>query len=804
MGSIAADLRYGLRLLRRSPGFTTVTVVTLALGIGANTVIFSTVETVLLRSLPYGDPERLVMVWEDASYARIPRNTPAPANYVDWKARNRSFLDMAATRGASANLTVDGPPELVLGRAVTPNFFAVLQVLPALGRTFSLEEERSGAPVVVISDGLWQRRYSGDPSVIGRTITMDGAAQTVIGVMPRGFAFRNRDIDYWIPIRLTPALLAARNSHFLNVVARLRPAASVESARAEMRSIAAQLTTEYPDTNAQVGAVVVPMRDEILGNTRMQLIVLMAAAGAVLLIACANLASLLLSRALGRRGELAVRAALGASRGALVRQLVTEAMLLSGLGGVVAIAMAPLGMSVVSRMIPSGIAATPASVLDGRLLAFTLLLSAATGIAFSVIPALQMARPSLTDALRLVGRGSLGAGQRLMPDGLVVLQVAAALVLLVSAGLMVRTLINLRAIDVGFTPDHLLTVRTTLPQRKYSDAAARNAFYERVIAQVRAQPGVRSAAYASTLPFQTQGNTIFYGVEGRDQPANVPDDALLRTGTSDYLRTLGVQLVEGRLIDDRDGRDAPLVIVINETLARTFWPHESATGHRMQISSSQSPWRTIVGVVRDVRERGYEPALKPGVYLPYAQVPDTWAMPEYLVIRTETEPLAMTAIARAAVKAVDPDQPISTVRTMDDIIDRDVADRTQQATLLGAFSTLALLLATVGLYGVLSYTVTQRRREIGVRLALGAAGSDIVRTVLARGLALTLTGIAAGTAGAWAATRLLQAVLYGVTPADPATFGSVIMLLSGVGTVACAAPAWRAMRVDPIEVLRDE
>jgi predicted permease len=365
-------------------------------------------------------------------------------------------------------------------------------------------------------------------------------------------------------------------------------------------------------------------------------------------------------------------------------------------------------------------------------------------------------------------------------------------------------LINLRAIDIGFTPGHLLTVRTTLPQRKYSDAAARNAFYERVIAQVRAQPGVRSAAYASTLPFQTQGNTIFYGVEGRDQPANVPDDALLRTGTSDYLRTLGVQLVEGRLIDDRDGRDAPLVIVINETLARTFWPHESATGHRMQISSSQSPWRTIVGVVRDVRERGYEPALKPGVYLPYAQVPDTWAMPEYLVIRTETEPLAMTAIARAAVKAVDPDQPISTVRTMDDIIDRDVADRTQQATLLGAFSTLALLLATVGLYGVLSYTVTQRRREIGVRLALGAAGSDIVRTVLARGLALTLTGIAAGTAGAWAATRLLQAVLYGVTPADPATFGSVIMLLSGVGTVACAAPAWRAMRVDPIEVLRDE
>jgi len=658
--------------------------------------------------------------------------------------------------------------------------------------------------VVVISHGLWQRRYDGDPSVIGRTITMDGAAQTIIGVMPRGFAFRNREIDYWIPIRLTPALLAARNSHFLNVVARLRPAVSVEAAGTDLRAIAAQLTAEYPETNAQVGAVVVPMRDEVLGNTRMQLIVLMAAAGAVLLIACANLASLLLSRALGRRGELAVRAALGASRGALIRQLVTEAMLLSGLGGIVATGIAPLGLSVVGRMIPTGIAAAPASVLDARMLAFTLLLSAATGIAFSVIPAFQMARPSLTDSLRNVGRGTVGAGQRLMRDGLVVLQVAVALVLLVSAGLMVRTLINLRAIDVGFTPDHLLTIRTTLPQRKYHDPSARNAFYERVLAHVRAQPGVRSAAYASTLPFQTQGNTIFYRVEGRNQPANVPDDALLRTGTSDYLRTLGAQLIEGRLIDDRDGPDAPFVIVINETLARTFWPHESALGHRMQISSSQSPWRTIVGVVRDVRERGYEPALKPGVYLAYAQVPDTWAVPEYLVFRTTTEPLAMTAMAREAVSAVDPDQPISAVRTMDDLIDRDVAARTQQATLLGAFSTLALLLAAVGLYGVLSYTVTQRRREIGVRLALGAAASDIFRTVLARGLALTVTGIAAGTAGAWAATRLLQAVLYGVAPVDPATFGSVIALLMVIGTVACAAPAWRAVGVDPIEVLRED
>jgi putative ABC transport system permease protein len=804
MESVVADLRYACRLLIRTPGFAAVTVLTLALGIGANTVIFSTVDAVLLRPLSYGDADRVAMVWEDASFAKFPRNRPAPANYIDWKSRNRSFSDMAATHGASANLTVDGPPESVLGRAVTANFFSVLRVSPVLGRTFTSEEDRAGAQVVLISYGLWQRRYGGDPTLVGKTITMDGTTQTVIGIMPRAFVFRDREIDYWIPIHFSPAQVAQRGSHYLNVVARLRPEVSLDAVRADMNAIAAQLAAEYPDSNEHVGAVVVPIREEILGNTRLQLIVLMTAAAVVLLIACANLASLLLSRALARRGELAVRAALGASRGRLVRQLMVEALLLSLTGGSIGLAIAPAGMSVMGRLVPIGIQQAQVSALDVRLLTFTLLVSCVTGVAFSVLPALQAARTSITDALQQFGRGLVGSSRRFTRDGLVILQVAAAVVLLVAAGLMVRTLLNLRAIDVGFRPDHLLTFRTTLPRQKYRDAPVRTTFYERVLERVSALPGVSAAAYGSTLPFLTQGDTIFYRVEDRESPAGVPDDALLRTGTPGYLRTLGVNLLEGRLIDERDGPGAPLVIIVNETLARMFWPAESALGHRVQIADSVAPWRTIVGVVCDVRERGYEPSQKAGVYLPYAQASDTWAIPEYLVVRIRTDPTSIIAAVRHAIGAVDQDQPISNVETMNDIIDDDVADRIEQMTILGAFSALAVLLAAVGLYGVLSYAVTQRRHEFGVRIALGAARSDIAKIVLTRGLTLTLAGIAIGSAGAWGVTRVLQALLFGVSSGDFATFATVLSGLVLVGLLACTVPAIRAMRLNPIEVLRQD
>jgi predicted permease len=799
MENLFADARYAVRLLVRSPGFTSVTILTLALGIGANTAIFSTVDAVLLRPLPFGEPQRLAMVWEENSPAGYPRNNPAPANFADWKARNRVFEDLAATQGGSANLTDDGRPEMVLGRAVTANFFSVLRVQPALGRTFTEEEDRLGAQVVVIGHELWRRRFEGSPSAIGRTLTMNGTAYNVVGVMPRGFVFRNREIEYWVPAHFTPTILGRRTSHYLNVVARLKPGVTEAQARENMREVAAQLEAEYPE-DSRIGAVVVPISDELVGDTKIQLLVLAAAAGAVLLIACANLASLLLSRAAGRKGELGIRAALGAHPARLVRQLLVEAMLLSATGGVVGLLVAPLGIRVVDRLVPTGLEAQSSSILDVRLLTFTLALSLMTGLLFGLVPAAQAARTSLSDILQQSGPRTVGGRGRLTRDALVILQVAAALVLLVAAGLMLRTLANLRAIDVGFRPDHLLTARTTLPTLKYRDSVARTAFYERVLDVMRSIPGVTAAAYGSTLPFQTKGNTIWYAAEG--QPLG-PDDALLRAGTGSYLSTLGVGLVEGRLLGDRDNADTPPAIVVNETLARLHWPNESALGHRIQISEAGSKWYTVVGVVRDLRERGYEAALKPGVYLSYAQAPDTWAVPEYIVVRATGDPLAMASALRRAVSAVDADQPISSIQLMDEIIAVEVAGREQQATLLGAFAVLALLLASVGLYGVLSYAVTQRRREIGVRVALGATRADVLRLVLGRGLALTAFGLCAGSVGAWALTRAMTTLLYGVTPTDPATFGAVVSVLMVVGLIACLLPALRATRVNPIAVLRD-
>jgi predicted permease len=796
------DIRYGLRLLRKAPGFTIIAIATLALGIGANTAIFSTVDALLIRALPYADADRIVMVWEDASAAGFPRNTPAPGNYHDWARLNRAFSGMAATRGASANLTGDGVPEQVIGRAVTPAFFDVLGVRPLVGRTFTDAEDRSNAQVVLISYGLWQRRYGGDRTVVGKTLLMNGNRYEVIGVMPRAFVFRDRDVDYWIPTSFSPEAAAVRGSHFLNVVARLAPGVSLDKAKDDMRRVDEALRQQYPQPGRHAPSVLIPIKEELLGNTGVQLLVLMGAAAAVLLIACANLASLLLSRAVGRRDELAVRAALGASRGRLVRQMIVEATLFSVAGGVLGLALAPVAVTVMAQLTPRGFPVQTSSVLDLRLLAFTLVVSMATGILFSVVPAMQAARASLRDAIQQGARSSVGGRGRLTRDALVVLQIATALVLLVGAGLMLRTLANLHAIDLGFNADHLLTLRTTLPQTKYKDGIARLAFYDRVVAEARALPGVKGAAYGSTLPFQSIGNTFGYGIEGRALDRDDPGDALFRVGTSDYLSTLGVTLAEGRLLDARDGGDAPLAVAINETFARRYWSGADALGHRLWFGDPAGPFYTIVGVVKDVRERGHELAMKPGVYVTYAQ--RLTSVPQYLVVRSTGDPESLAEPLRQIIARVDPDQPVSAVRTMDEIVELDVADRRQQVVLLGAFAALALLLASIGIYGVLSYAVTQRSRELGLRIALGASTGSVMRMVVARGVSLTAVGLVIGLALALAATRTLQNLLYGVGAADPWTFGAVVALLGGIALAACYVPARRAARVDPIEVLRAE
>jgi putative ABC transport system permease protein len=638
---------------------------------------------------------------------------------------------------------------------------------------------------------------------MNRTMLMNGVQYKILGVMPRDFVFRDREIDYWTPAHFSPAELADHGSHYLNVVARLKPGVSVERARQEMNAIGKRLEAQFP--NGPVGVVMVPLREDLLGKTRLAVLVLMGAAGCVLLIACANLANLLLARSLARRREMAVRAALGAGRWRLVRQVMTEGMLLSLTGGAIGLLFAGAGSTVLGKLVPVGFHAAERVHIDGGVLGFTLALSLLTGVLFSVLPALQASRISLNDSLRQGGRGEIGGRRAATRDALVVAEVATALVLLVGAGLMLKTLARLRAVEIGFRSDHLLTMGTMLPRSQYTDPARRLAFFERVIEGVRALPGVEGAAYNSLLPFQSPGNTQSFRVEGRPGPApGEASDALLRVGDPQYLKTLGVRLLEGRLPDSRDIGGAPLVIVVNETLAKRWWPHESPLRHRIAMGSRPPVWRTIIGVVKDVHERGYELEMKPGVYIPYPQFLDTWAQPTSLMVRTKGDPAALAGAVRRVIASVDPTQPVSAVMTMDEILDRDVRDRSEQMTLLGAFAGLALLLASHGLYGVLSYAVTQRSREIGLRMALGASARGVMGMVVWRGLLLTGGGLAIGLVAALAATRLMKTLLYGVDAVDPATFAGVSALLGTIAVLACWIPARRAARVDPIVVLREE
>jgi putative ABC transport system permease protein len=804
---LLGDFRYAVRLLRKAPVFAVAAIGTLALGIGANATIFSLVQTILLRPLPYENPDQVVMVWEDATAAGFPRNTPAPANYHDWRASNRSFSNMAATAFSFSNLTGDGAPEVVLGRRVTANFFSVLGVQPLLGRAFTAADDTSGSRIVVISHALWQRRYGGDPGIVGRTLSMSvervgNVRHEVVGVAPPSFVFLSREIDYWVPMQFSPEEAATRGNHFLNVVARLKPGVTLETANSDIGAIAKRLSEQYPETNRDFSAaVVVPMREQVLGNTRIQVVALMTAAAVIVLIACANLASLLLARASVRRGEYAVRLSLGATRGRLARQVLVEALCLSVGGGVLGMAIPLLTTTFVERIVPVGLQTFTVSLMDWRLLAFAAGLSIATGLLFSIGPALQSAHSSTADVLQQHARGNTGGRSRAFRDGLVVLQVAATLVLLVAAGLMLRTLANLNAVDRGFDSDNVLTMVVPL-MPKYSEPSKRPPFYERIIAGVRALPGVRGVAFGSTLPFQSTGNTRAFSVEGRrPRPGDLPD-ALFRIGTADYLQTLGVTLVEGRLLDARDGADAPPAIVVNETLVRRFMDGQSALGRQIRFGPTEPPF-TVVGVVRDVLERGYDRDQKPGVYVSQLQGPRFFPTVN-LIVRVDADPLNHAPAVQRVIREVDPDQPIRLVRTMTDVIGLTVGDRRQQTTLLVMFGVLALIIASLGLYGLLAQTVSARAREIGIRMALGATWRSVLQMVMSRGVALTGAGIGIGAVLAWLVTRAMNALLYGVSADDPVTFAMVAGVLAGVSTVACAIPAVRAARVDPMLVLRDQ
>jgi putative ABC transport system permease protein len=804
MGTLLQDVRYGLRMLGKAPGFAAIAVLTLALGIGANTAIYTAVDRILLRPLPYAQPERLVVLWEDFSRIGFPRNNLSPADYVDWKNQNSVFEDVAATRSRVATLTMGGPPEMVIGRGVTANFFSVLGVSPLIGRTFTEAEDKAQAPVVLLSYKLWQRRYGGDAGVIGRSIAMNGAQVTVIGVMPASFAYPRRAIKYWVPANFTPADLANRGSHFLGTVARLKPGVSLDQARAEMQTIAKRLEIEYPSTNANVAAVVRPLREQIVGEIQRPLLVLLAAAGFVLLIASSNLANLLLARATGRRREMAVRTALGASRKRLVRQILTESFLLSALGAFSGLLLARWGMVVLEALVPSGIPDSELG-LNGQVLLFAAAIAIGTAILFGLPSALQGAGVSMNEVLKQGSRAGATGRSKILRNVLVISQVALALMLLVGAGLLLKTFARLRSVDPGFRPDNVLTIMAELPRQKYSTDASRVEFFDQAEQRIRALPGVQGAGFASDLPFTSQGDTDGFRIEGRPEPrSNAELDALYREVTNDYLQTIGARLLEGRLFDSRDGASSQRAVIINETFAKGFWPGESPVGKRMQVGKTgpDQPWLTIVGVVADMRERGLLLAMKPGMYVPVKQIaqPD----PSYLAVRTAGDPLALAGAVREAVWAVDREQPVSNVRTMRNLMEEETGSQRQVMTLLGIFAALALLLASLGIYGVLSYAVAQRTQEIGIRMALGAGPLDVLRMVVAQGLEVALVGVGMGLVGALALTRVMAGMLFEVSATDPATFAAVALFLTMIAAAACYLPARRASRVNPIIALRYE
>ena len=811
MQNFLQDVRYGLRGLWKRPGFTAVALITLALGIGANAAIFSVVNAVLLKPLQFRDPERLAILWEEASFVGFPRNTPAPANYVDWKNQAQSFEDVAATHESSLNLTGDGEPERVPTRRVTHNFFSLLGVQPLLGRGFVPEEDRPNAnKVVVLSYPLWQSRYGGDSNILNRTVLLNGEKHTVVGVMPAGFQWLDTEEKLWVPLGLDAEELASRGSHYLTVIARLKPGVSMGQAQAEMDAIMARIAKDHPEETArgELGAVVMPLHEQLAGDARRPLQVLLIAVAFVLLIACANIASLLLARAAGRRREIAVRTALGASRMRIVRQLLTESLLLSIFGGISGLALAIWSFSFFENLIPEGMKLSTSLKLDAKVLLFALATSVVTGIVFGLIPALQAAGVDLNESLKQSGgRSGAGSGMKLR-SGMIVFEVSLSLVLLVGAVLLIQTLFQLFNQYSVLAPEKVLTMRTPLPLSKYDEPGKRNAFYQNVLQRVEAIPGVVSAGYTTAIPLTWKGGTTGVFPEGTTEPVpGLSYDAIHRQVSSDYLQTMRMPLRHGRYFNAQDNERSMPVAIINETMAREYWPNGDAVGRRFTLGdpNDDDPWYTVVGVVGDVRQMGIDVAVKSEMYLPYGQVtPWDFYTPRDLVLRTNGDPMSVVGAVREAIRSVDPDQPISNVATMEEVLGKEASQRRVGMILLTAFAVLALLLASLGIYGVLAYFVAQHRNEIGVRLALGATPARILLLVLQKGMKLTLLGVAIGLAASFALTRLMTSLLFGVKAVDPLTFAAVPVLLAVVALLACWIPARRAAKVDPMVALRYE
>ena len=801
------DLRHAIRAVFRYKTFSIMAVLILALAIGANTAIFSVARAVLLDPLPYPNASQVVMVWESAPRIGFPVYTPAPGNYFDWKAQNKVFQGMAALSSRSYNLTESGEPERLQGRSVTHDFFSVLGVAPMLGRAFTQEEDQPGAAnVVMLSAGLWESRFGAAHDIVGRSIKLDGESYHVIGVMPPGFEFPEKGTQVWTPIAFTLEQQRNHGSHFLRVVARLRPGISLDQAGQDMDAVARRLEHDYPESNTDIGARVVPLRDELVGNTRSALMLLLAIVGSVLLIASANLANLLLARAISRQREIGVRIALGAGRWSLMRQLFTENLVLSAAGTALGLFIAAWSLEFLTALIPGNLT-TASLVLDGRLLLFALALGVVTTLLFGAVPARQAWRLGVAEALQSGGaRSGEHRSTNRMRNWLVVSQTAFTFVLLVAGGLMLRTFAELRAIDPGFRGDNVLTMRTVLPVTKYRGVALRGAFYSQVLERVKALPGVVDAGYTSWLPYRNWGGAASFEIEGRPAPPRgLVFDSNIRLVTAGYIPAMGMTLLKGRILNSGDHIGTEPVAVINETMQRKYWPSEDPLNHRVRICPD-CPWFRIVGIVGDIHQMALDLDVRPEYYVPFDQLSQAlpWAPPQDLAVRASGNPSALAADIRKAVWAVDAQQPVTGLKVLSEFLDDDLAPRRFQTQLIGGFALLALLLASLGVYGVLSYAVSQRQREIGVRMALGAGPGDVVRLIAKQGMKPALIGVAIGLVTAYGLSNLISRLLYGITPHDTVTFATAAAVLLGVALLACWIPARRASRIDPLTALHYE
>jgi putative ABC transport system permease protein len=797
---LQTDLRYAARSLRRTPGFAVTAVLVVALGVGANTAAFSLADYVLLRPLSFPEPDQLVKLWQRTpGYGQMELSPP---NYRDWKAMTTSVSEMAAYTDDAMNLVGTGEPRRLDVTRATPDFFQVLGVPAFAGRAFAPTDSVT-SPVLVLSYALWQTHFGSDPRIVGKVVRLEGSPYTIIGVMPASFRFPSRETEAWVPLLMRGNDFADRTNNLLEVIGRLRSGVSVARANLEVAGIAARLERQYPKENEKTGGLVVGLRGEMSERARLLVLALCGATICVLLLACANLASLLLTRAAHRTRELAVRAALGAGRERLIRQLVTESIGLAVVGGVVGVALAAAALPLLARLVPSALPTADQPTLDWRVMVVAAVVVIVTGLAFGVGPAIGAGRSKGLDALRAGARAGGGRTQRARAV-LVIVEVAASVVLLVSSGLLIRAVLRIQATDPGFQAENVLTLRTALPSPRYDMAAQADQFYDRVLQNVRALPGVEGAAYMSGLPMIMRGGIWPATLVGNAIVRDASNSASLRFVTPQLFGTLRIPIRGGRDVAESDTRATPLVAVVSESFAKRMWPNESAIGKQFNFVFAQ---RTVVGVVGDVRVRGLERPSEPQVYLPARQLADSsfgGYRPKDLVVRATVPTATLLPAIRRIIMAVDAEQPISSVQSMTEIISDETTSRVTQLRLLGALSAIALLIAGIGIHGLLAFAVTQRARELGVRRALGEQATSIVRRVLREGLTLAIVGVTIGVFVAYLAARAMGALLAGVQPGDPATLAAAAALCLVTAIIGCVRPAARAARVDPITALRGD